>query len=368
MTDEPDLRAGLRALAAAPPPAPDDREAGAVRRAGRLRVQRAVSACAVAAVVVAVGLVAPKVIPNEGGSGPVRPAQMSAALQAWPKHASSYDRFKAYVEKDVAPPPGNSVRWLYTGSVPDTGGTVALAYAVCGADACGSAGLWLTSPAPIGDNADPAERSWVRTSGSFSPDAPTAPLSWYADTPYATRGSVLVVVPPAGTESVTWTAPGANGGTLTRHGAMFSGVLGFVTGNATIVLKDRRGETFYEGPVGLPGSRDEPVARAPFVEQVTVPPGYRSVLTTGQQFNGAQLASSFDVPADRIGSGLAVAIRCAGPASIAVTYGDRTASVSCDGTLQRVVDGPADASRITFATTSHYVNYSAMLISPAPPG
>jgi hypothetical protein len=367
MVDEQQLRAGLHALAAAPPPTPGDREASAVRRAGRLRAQRAVSLAVASAVVVAVGLVAPKVIPNEGGSGPVRPARMSAALQAWPKHASSYDRFKKYVEKDVAPPPGNSVRWLYTGSVPDTGGTVALAFAVCGADACGTAGLWLTSPSPIRDNADPAERSWVRTTGSFSPDAPTAPLSWYADADTPALGSVLVVVPPPGTESVTWSAPGADGGTLTRHGAMFSGVLGFVTGPATIVLKDRRGETFYEGPVGVPGHRDAPVARAPFPSTLAVPPGYVEVFRGGQQFDG-DMAHSFDVPPALVRSGLAVAIRCVGAAPIVVLYGTRTATVPCDDTPRTVLAGPADAPRISFTTTSKYVSYLAILVSPARPG
>jgi hypothetical protein len=367
MTDEPDLRAGLRALAAAPPPAPGDREAGVVRRAGRLRAQRGIAVGLASVVAVAVGLVAPKMIPNEGGSGPVRPAQMSAALQAWPKHASSHDRFRAYVAKEVAPPPGSSVRWLYTGTVPDTAGTVALAFAVCDADTCGSAGLWLTSPVPGRDNADPAERSWVRSSGAFSPDAPTAPLSWYADSDTPVRGSVLVVVPPAGTESVTWSAPGANGGTLQKHGALFSGVMGLVTAPATIVLKDRRGETFYEGPVGLPGHGAAPVARAPFPGRLLVPPGYVVALRGGQQFDH-ELAQSFDVPPALVRSGVAVLIRCVGPAPVVVLYGARTATVPCDDTPRTVLAGPADAPRIAFTTTSHYVNYTASVLSPGPPG
>lgn len=369
MVDEQQLRAGLHALAAAPPPTPGDREAGAVRRAGRLRAQRAVSLAVASAVVVAVGLVAPKVIPNEGGSGPVRPARMSAALQAWPKHASSYDGLKAYVEREVAPPPGSSVRWLYTGSVPDTNGTVALAYAVCDAGACTGVGLSLTSPVPGRDNAAPAQRGWKDVFGRVSAEATTAPLSWYVDADRPARGSVLVVVPPAGTESVTWSAPGANGGRLRRHGALFSGVMGFVTGNATVVLKDRRGETFYEGPVGVPGSPEEPVARAPVPRAPGVLPGYVVVFSAGQQFDH-ELVQSFDVPPARVRSGVAVAIRCVGPAPVTVRYGNLTAIVPCDERPRTVLDGPAPAvaPRISFTTTSHYVNYSASVISPARPG
>lgn len=349
LIDEDDLRTGLRALAAAPPPQPADRVESSVRRAGTIRRRRAATvSLAVLGPAVALGALA--LIPA-GDAGP-------APLAKWPDRrdpalvATSEVALGEWLDRSRTPlGPDRRVRWLYAGRVPGADGVV-VAFATCGPVGCDRV-VGMLGPADATPDGDPNSSEWLMDSRDLDPAAPPAPYTTYLDGPRASNGPTNVVFVLAGPDAarVTWESPARMPGTggsgeLARAGGAFAANVGYLSAQATVTVYDGAGVVVHRGQVA--GADRVPSARL-LDGDLDPGPGW-DVFTS----MSGQLSYQDDFEDTTVDRPYAVFVRCLGPGPMAVVLDGEETDATCDGRVRRVTPvRPAPRDGVTTRLTAY---------------
>src|SRR4051812_25209162 len=170
--DETALRAGLRALTAAPPPAPPDRATRSARRWRTIRLRRA-GVAAVTAFAVAV----PVFAFVSRGTPPTEVRVTGTPMMRWPdRRVPAYrdeaEAARAAFDKsaDITSLP---VRWLYAGPVSGTD-KIAAVWAYCDATTCERVTIAYGTRGQ-----DPRTWPTASTPRAQRPEEMTVPVGWY---------------------------------------------------------------------------------------------------------------------------------------------------------------------------------------------
>ena len=331
--DEDDLRGGLRALSSAPPPPPDDRVAASVRRARQIRRRRAAAA--------SVAVLVPAVLVGTRLAWPAPERRVTPVAQ-WPDARDrSLDAYgdlalAAWSERSGGLFPGESVRWLYSGRVPQTDTPqVVVVFATCTADACSRL---VMQHAVEEDARDPDDdrsmSSWGGETYDLVSGAPAPPVSAYLAGFEQERGTTNVLFVYAGPDAarVTYASPAhrpATGGSgdLPRSRTAFAGEVGYLSAPATITVFDIEGDVIHQGVAGEPGD----VPRVRRVDEVEIPPGFDRLMATSGQADGRTGFGNHAADAP-----YAVFARCRGDAPLELSVDGRAYRVTCDDRQRQV--------------------------------
>jgi len=317
MLDENDLRSGLRALTAAPPPAPADRAQSSARRYRTIRRRRAGAAVA-AAFAVAVPVVA---LAGREPTGPAPVVDLAASMRTWPEHVDGdyrdHTRF-AYVTAERAEP-GGDVRWLYAGKVPGTS-TIAVAYARCGERACTGAALVYKE-----DDGSP-RGNWLVVREEPVAELAERPFGWYFR---GARGSVLFALGPAYADRLRYDA-GVTRGTIDGDDGVFVGEIGWLRQTPSTQMLDGD-RVVLEGALRVPGADRDAIAHAEPLPLITAIPAPYAI---GERISGQVgvlgLDGGLHDAPDR--GRFRVFVRCVGSGRAIVLAGAETSvQVPCDG-------------------------------------
>lgn len=322
--DENDLRAGLHALTAAPPPAPAERAAGSVRRLRTMR-RRRTGLAVVTAFAVTLPLFA--VVTRDDAGPPVPTVPLATALLQWPtRYGEGGEEFarQATTTAGVFYNDERGVRVLYAGQV---GEFMVAALARCGADACTDVSLVSSRPGSRPEFID----------GNSQPFGKEQPIGWYFP---AAEGSTLFVLGPPEARHLR-----GNGIDVTNGEGVFVTGIGWRTSFLDLRVEDAKSRTLVSGRPGLPGGED-PRPGVPYAEPLTsqarVPDGYRA----GPVYNGQSGTSgsnAYDAfPEKGMTGPFQVFVVCVGTVEevLVMTFTQETATrVRCDG---QVHPGPLD--------------------------
>lgn len=347
--DENDLRTGLRALTAAPPPQPPDRALRSIAHARTIRRRRA-AAASLAVLVPAVALGVLALVPAREA----RPVP----LAKWPDRrdpalvATSEVALGEWLDRSSTPlGPDRRVRWLYAGRVPGVDG-VFVAFATCGPVGCDRF-VAMLGPADATPDGDPNSSAWLMDSRDLDPAAPPAAYTRYLDGPRTTNGPTNVVLAVAGPDAarVTWESPARRPGTggsgeLADAGGAFAANVGYLSDHATVTVYDRAGAVVHRGPVA--GADRVPSAR--WLDGDLDPgPGWAVLSAMKGQLRYQD--HSEDTTIDRP---YAVFVRCLGPGPMAVVLDGEETDATCDGRVRRVTPvRPAPRGGVTTRLTAH---------------
>jgi hypothetical protein len=321
--DERDLRAGLRALTAAPPPAPPDRAVRSARRWRFIKLRRAgvatVTAFAVAVPVVAfVGR----------GDAPHDVRVAGTPMTQWPDRRVPAYRARAEATRAdferSGPPDQYPVRWLYAGPVPGTD-TIAAVWAYCDATTCDRVTV-ASGPAGDGPLRGPS------LSVPLLPDDLTKPVGWYFANGH---GTVLFALGPAEARTLTYAVPHGVVGTARVDAGVFTADLGWIGAQPAVRMADGRSRVLYAGPLGL-GTEPAVGFARPLPRLTSVPAGYRLVRAAEGQARDSR--TDFSASATKP---YRVFVRCVGPGPIAlIDEVGLDVPIPCDG---KVHPGPPDS-------------------------
>ena len=350
ITDENDLRSGLRALSGTLPPPPEARAEASVRRAHAIRRRRAaVTAAAVLLPAVAFGgwaTVRPEPKPDYS-SVLSWPDRRDPALRAYERVALDEWLDSQFNELN----PGETVRWLYSGRIAEAN-EIVVAFATCTPTACSRVVLLHDDIASAAEgDPDPSVSEWIGETRELVAGEPMTPLSdylWSVDRPETGFRTVLFVLPAPDAERVTFVSPERAGrggveGTLERQGAAFAGDVGYLAADATITVHDGDGDVRYEGRVG----DDDALGSAEQIKGIDLGPGWDANMTTW-----GQLGRDGDHFENATGSGPnALFVRCVGAAPIKAELNGRKKVVPCDGQPHHVA-GPFPRSEGLFTSSS----------------
>lgn len=351
ITDENDLRSGLRALSGTLPPPPEARAEASVRRAHAIRRRRAaVTAVAVLVPGVAFGgwALRPEPAPKPDYSSVLSwPDRRDPALRRYERVALADWRDSQLNQLY----PGETVRWLYSGRIAEAN-EIVVAFATCGPDACRQVVLLHDEEATaLEDDGDSSMSNWVGETRELVAGAPMAPLSDYlasADRPDTGPRTVLFVLPAPDAARVSYVSPeragrGGAEGTLERQGAAFVGDVGYLAADATITVRDADGDVRHEGRVG----DDDAEGNAELIKEIDLGPGWDANTTAW-----GQLGRHGDHFENATGSGPnALFVRCVGAAPIKAELNGRKKVVPCDGQPHHVA-GPFPRSEGLFTSSS----------------
>lgn len=339
--DENDLRTGLRALTAGPPPAPPERARASVRRWRAQRLRRA-GVATVTAFAVAVPVLA--YVGRDDEPPGVRLA--SSPLAAWPdRREGRFLRLSAMAAdqaafEGVAQDPGTTMRWLYAGQVAGAkDGSVVAVWARCDDTSCGSV---VVATGVEGSVDGPDFAFHVGNAADV-----TGPLGWYFPAEDGRTALFALGAPEART--LAYEVPGGDSGELRSGDGVFAGNVGPVGARPALRIADGTGRVLAEGGLGV--GRVESVGfgfeRLPAaIDRAMAPSGYR----LGAHVIG-HVTHGHDVPVNA-GDTYRVLVRCAGTARATITTpSGARATVPCDGEVHA---GPPDetATGYGFATVT----------------
>ncbi|HWL36937.1 MAG TPA: hypothetical protein VNQ77_12145 [Frankiaceae bacterium] len=324
--DENDLRAGLHALTASPPPAPADRAAVSVRR---LRTQRRRRTGFAVATAFAVALPLVAVVtrgPEQVTEHVVAQEPLATALLEWPtRYGEGSREFGQYaVDYESRSKDPGAVRLLYAGRVGDFEVAVV---ARCGATACREVNLMYHDLGQKG--------SELVEGGRLAPAAKAQPIGWYFP---ADGGSRLFVLGPPESRRLR-----GDGIDVTDGEGVFETRIGWRESYLDVRVLDGESGIVASGRPGLPSV--DPVDAVPYAEPpvtpARVPDGYRAgpVYTRQVGTNRGEFHEAF---AERGVTGpYRVFAVCRGPAKevTVLTHTVISGKVPCDG---RVHAGPLD--------------------------
>lgn len=352
--DENDLRAGLHALTATPPPAPPDRAPASVRKVRTVRRRRTGFAVATAFAVIL-----PVVAVVTRGPGPVpehvvAQEPLATALLEWPTRygegGREFGQYAVAYASDSKDP--RAVRLLYAGRVGDF--DVALV-ARCGANACRDVSVVYHDPARQGVE--------HLEGGRLDPAARMQPIGWYVP---ADEGSTLLVLGPPDARRLR-----GEGVDVTDGEGVFRTRIGWRSSYLDVRVLDAESGILASGRPGLPSV--DPHDAVPYAEPpatpARVPAGYRAgpVYTRQTGIGPGRTNEAFAERGDDGAFRVFVVCTGAGREVTVTTLRQETGTgVPCDG---RVHAGPLDdveggPNAFMVESTDPFVTYSVAVGYP----